>query len=117
MPVIRRVADEHGASVIMVEQHVQLALEVADEAIVLVHGSIVLSGLGREVPGRHQRGRVGLHERVGHLRLTPPPGSAPGSAAADHPTSALTSRYTTSANSASVYCGYFSRSARAPSSR
>jgi branched-chain amino acid transport system ATP-binding protein len=28
----------------MVEQHVQLALEVADEAIVMVHGSIVLSG-------------------------------------------------------------------------
>ena len=28
----------------MVEQHVQLALEVADEAMVLVHGSIVLSG-------------------------------------------------------------------------
>ena len=44
MPVIRRVADEHGASVIMVEQHVQLALEVADEAMVIVHGSIVLSG-------------------------------------------------------------------------
>jgi branched-chain amino acid transport system ATP-binding protein len=44
MPVIRRVADEHGASVIMVEQHVQLALEVADEALVLVHGNIVLAG-------------------------------------------------------------------------
>ena len=44
MPVIRRVADEHGASVIMVEQHVQLALEVADEAMVMVHGSVVLSG-------------------------------------------------------------------------
>jgi len=44
MPVIRRVADEHGASVIMVEQHVHLALEVADEAMVLVHGSVVLSG-------------------------------------------------------------------------
>ena len=28
MPVNRRVADDHGASVIMVEQHVQLALEV-----------------------------------------------------------------------------------------
>ncbi len=28
----------------MVEQHVQLALEVADEAVVLVHGSIVLAG-------------------------------------------------------------------------
>jgi branched-chain amino acid transport system ATP-binding protein len=44
MPVIRRVADETGASVVMVEQHVQLALEVADEAMVMVHGSIVLSG-------------------------------------------------------------------------
>jgi branched-chain amino acid transport system ATP-binding protein len=44
MPVIRRVADEHDASVIMVEQHVQLALEVADEAMVMVHGSVVLSG-------------------------------------------------------------------------
>jgi branched-chain amino acid transport system ATP-binding protein len=44
MPVIRRVADERGASVIMVEQHVQLALEVADDALVLVHGSIALSG-------------------------------------------------------------------------
>lgn len=44
MPVIRQVADQHGASVIMVEQHVQLALEIADEAMVLVHGSIVLSG-------------------------------------------------------------------------
>jgi branched-chain amino acid transport system ATP-binding protein len=44
MPVIRQVADEHGASVIMVEQHVQLALEIADEAMVMVHGSIVLSG-------------------------------------------------------------------------
>jgi branched-chain amino acid transport system ATP-binding protein len=44
MPVIRRVADEHDASVIMVEQHVQLALEVADEAMVMVHGNVVLSG-------------------------------------------------------------------------
>ena len=25
MPIIRQVADEHGASVIMVEQHMQLA--------------------------------------------------------------------------------------------
>jgi branched-chain amino acid transport system ATP-binding protein len=44
MPVIRRVADERGASVIMVEQHIQLALDVADDALVMVHGSVVLSG-------------------------------------------------------------------------
>ena len=48
MPVIRRVADEHDASVIMVEQHVQLALEVADEAIVMVHGDVALSGSAAE---------------------------------------------------------------------
>ena len=54
MPVIRQVADEHGASVIMVEQHVQLALEAADEAMVLVHGSIVLSG-----PAEQYRNDIG----------------------------------------------------------
>jgi len=49
MPVIRRVADEHGASVVMVEQHVHLALEVADEAIVMVHGSVVLTGSAHDL--------------------------------------------------------------------
>ncbi len=70
MPIIRSVADEHGASVIMVEQHIQLALEVADEAMVLVHGSVALSGRGRRIPHRHQRGRSGLFERVYRDDLT-----------------------------------------------
>jgi branched-chain amino acid transport system ATP-binding protein len=42
MPTLRSVADEAGAAVVLVEQHVRLALEVADEAIVLVHGKIAL---------------------------------------------------------------------------
>lgn len=49
MPVIRRVADEHDASVIMVEQHIHLALEIADEAMVLVHGAVALSGSASEL--------------------------------------------------------------------
>jgi branched-chain amino acid transport system ATP-binding protein len=44
MPLIRQVANESQASVILVEQHVQLALEIADRAAVLVHGDVVVSG-------------------------------------------------------------------------
>jgi branched-chain amino acid transport system ATP-binding protein len=49
LPIIRRVADESNAAVVLVEQHVQLALEVADTAVVLVHGGIVASGSADEV--------------------------------------------------------------------
>jgi branched-chain amino acid transport system ATP-binding protein len=44
MPVVRGIADETGAAVILVEQHVHLALEVADAALVLVHGDVALTG-------------------------------------------------------------------------
>ena len=40
LPVLRSVAREHGTAMILVEQHVRLALEAADRAVVLVHGSI-----------------------------------------------------------------------------
>ncbi|HEY8545887.1 MAG TPA: ATP-binding cassette domain-containing protein [Acidimicrobiales bacterium] len=44
MPVVRQVADGSGAAVVLVEQHVRLALEVADQAVVLVHGEVALRG-------------------------------------------------------------------------
>ena len=44
LPVVRTLADSTGAIIVLVEQHVQLALDVADQVIVLVHGQVALSG-------------------------------------------------------------------------
>jgi branched-chain amino acid transport system ATP-binding protein len=44
LPVLRRIAEESGAGVIFVEQHVPLALELADRAYVMANGRIVLDG-------------------------------------------------------------------------
>ena len=55
LPVIRRVVDETGAACVMVEQHVMLALEIADTAMVLAHGDIALRGDAKQLAADEAR--------------------------------------------------------------
>jgi branched-chain amino acid transport system ATP-binding protein len=59
---VRRIARDHGAAIVLVEQHITLALGVADEAAVLNRGAIVLQGPApdlRSDPKRIERAYLG----------------------------------------------------------
>jgi branched-chain amino acid transport system ATP-binding protein len=71
LPVLRRYADDTGAGVLLVEQHVQMALSIADRGYVLVHGDTVLQGQASQL----------LQDR--HLLTASYMGTAEAEAAAD----------------------------------
>jgi branched-chain amino acid transport system ATP-binding protein len=62
LPVLRRIADELDTAIVLVEQHVQQALVIADRALVLVHGDVRVDATAEELrrdPGRLERAYLG----------------------------------------------------------
>jgi branched-chain amino acid transport system ATP-binding protein len=49
LPAIRALADRFGVGVVLVEQHIDLALSIADRAIVLHHGHVALAGAAADL--------------------------------------------------------------------
>jgi branched-chain amino acid transport system ATP-binding protein len=63
---LHKIASDSGVAIVLVEQHVTLALDAADRAIVLAHGEITLSGNAAALaadPSRLERAYLGADGR------------------------------------------------------
>jgi branched-chain amino acid transport system ATP-binding protein len=49
LPAIRELAQEDGVGVVLVEQHIELALGIADRGVILNHGDVVLTGDAKDL--------------------------------------------------------------------
>ncbi|WP_373280975.1 ABC transporter ATP-binding protein [Nocardia higoensis] len=55
LPRLREIADDQHMAVVLVEQHIELALSIADSAVVLHHGRAALTGSAAELRARRDR--------------------------------------------------------------
>ncbi len=54
LPVVSTYAEESGCAVLLVEQHIHIALAVADRAYVLSHGEVIIHESAEKLRGDHQ---------------------------------------------------------------
>ncbi|MBD0323098.1 MAG: ABC transporter ATP-binding protein [Aldersonia sp.] len=66
LPTLRGIADSQQMAVVLVEQHIDLALSIADWAIVLHHGRVALSGSAQQL----QRDRAAVEAAYFGLSAT-----------------------------------------------
>lgn len=71
LPVLREIADETGVGMLVVEQHVALALSVAHRAALLSRGRVVVSGTAAELSTRLAELEAGYFGE-GSMAPTPP---------------------------------------------
>ncbi|WP_134765673.1 ABC transporter ATP-binding protein [Nocardioides sp. 1609] len=67
LPSIRDLAKEEGIGLVLVEQHIELALSVADRGLILNHGEVVLDGAASDLLARREQVEAayfGVEDRV-----------------------------------------------------
>jgi ABC-type branched-subunit amino acid transport system ATPase component len=79
LPIVRRIAEDTSAGVLLVEQHTNLALEVADRGAVLNHGNLVLDAIAERLRTDRQ---LLIASYLGSAGRPAPAGNGAGTASA-----------------------------------